>query len=81
MLLWHLLTLANTFRPGVNIGGLSSYCLSLLVARYLQEQSSGSDVGSLLMGFLDFMGNHVSQDKRGAGTETVVYCKLTSSSV
>lgn len=40
-------------------GGLSSYCLSLMVARYLQEQSSGADVGSLLMGFLDFYGNHV----------------------
>lgn len=30
-----------------------------MIARYLQEQSSGSDVGSLLMGFLDFYGNHV----------------------
>jgi DNA polymerase sigma len=42
-------------------GGLSSYCLFLLVARYLQEQSSSwGDCGSLLMGFLDFYGNHVS---------------------
>ena len=40
-------------------GGISSYGLSLMVARYLQEQSSGADVGSLLMGFLDFYGNHV----------------------
>lgn len=31
-----------------------------MVARYLQEQSPGADVGSLLMGFLDFYGNHVS---------------------
>jgi hypothetical protein len=30
-----------------------------MVARYLQEQTSGADVGSLLMGFLDFYGNHV----------------------
>jgi hypothetical protein len=30
-----------------------------MVARYLQEQSSGADLGSLLMGFLDFYGNHV----------------------
>ena len=30
-----------------------------MVARYLQEQSSGADAGSLLMGFLDFYGNHV----------------------
>ena len=39
-------------------GGLSSYCLFLMVARYLQEQpSSWVDCGSLLMGFLDFYGN------------------------
>lgn len=42
-------------------GGLSSYCLFLMTARYLQEQStSWGDCGSLLMGFLDFYGNHVS---------------------
>jgi hypothetical protein len=44
-------------------GGLSSYCLFLMVTRYLQEQSS-LDVGSLLMGFLDFFGNHVSGKTR-----------------
>jgi hypothetical protein len=39
-------------------GGLSSYCLFLMVARYLQEQpASCGDCGSLLMGFLDFYGN------------------------
>lgn len=39
-------------------GGLSSYCLFLMVARYLQEQPrSIGDCGSLLMGFLDFYGN------------------------
>ena len=31
-----------------------------MAARYLQEQESVADVGSLLMGFLDFYGNHVS---------------------
>ena len=42
-------------------GGLSSYCLFLMVTRYLQEQPSAwGDCGSLLMGFLDFYGNHVS---------------------
>ena len=42
-------------------GGLSSYCLFLMTARYLQEQtSSWGDCGALLMGFLDFYGNHVS---------------------
>lgn len=40
-------------------GGLSSYCLFLMLARYLQEQpSSHGDCGSLLMGFLDFYGNY-----------------------
>jgi len=39
-------------------GGLSSYCLFLMVARYLQEQPlSSGDCGSLLMGFLDIYGN------------------------
>ena len=38
-------------------GGLSSYCLFLMVTRFLQEQSSHGDCGSLLMGFLDFYGN------------------------
>lgn len=47
-------------------GGLSSYCLFLMVARYLQEQaSSWVDCGSLLMGFLDFYGN--SFDPRCTG--------------
>lgn len=42
-------------------GGLSSYGLFLMTARYLQEQSSSwGDCGSLLIGFLDFYGNHVS---------------------
>ena len=39
-------------------GGLSSYCLFLMLAQYLQEQpTSSGDCGSLLMGFLDFYGN------------------------
>ena len=47
-------------------GGLSSYCLFLMLARYLQEQqSSWNDSGSLLMGFLDFYGNHF--DPRSTG--------------
>ena len=47
-------------------GGLSSYCLFLMVTRYLQEQStSWDDCGSLLMGFLDFYGN--SFDPRATG--------------
>jgi hypothetical protein len=47
-------------------GGLSSYCLFLMVTRYLQEHpSSWGDSGSLLMGFLDFYGN--SFDPRETG--------------
>ena len=47
-------------------GGLSSYCLFLMVARYLQEQSpSCGDCGSLLMGFLDFYGNHFNPRATG----------------
>lgn len=47
-------------------GGVSSYCLFLMVARYLQEQPrSVGDCGSLLMGFLDFYGNHF--DPRATG--------------
>ena len=37
-------------------GGLSSYALVLMVARYLQEQQQQLDTGSLLLGFLDFYG-------------------------
>ena len=48
-------------------GGLSSYCLFLMVTRYCQEQhmSSWLDPGSLLIGFLDFFGNHF--DPRNTG--------------
>lgn len=38
---------------------MSSYCLFLMVVRYMQEQATETDIGSLLMGFLDFYGNHV----------------------
>ena len=47
-------------------GGLSSYCLFLMVTRYLQEQATPwLDCGSLLMGFLDFYGN--AFDPRSTG--------------
>lgn len=47
-------------------GGISSYCLFLMVTRYLQEQSAYSiDPGALLLGFLDFFGNHF--DPRATG--------------
>jgi DNA polymerase sigma len=48
-------------------GGISSYCLFLMVTRYLQETSDSgwSDPGVILMGFLDFYGNHF--DPRSTG--------------
>ena len=30
-----------------------------MVTKYVQEQDRGLDVGAMLMGFLDFHGNHV----------------------
>ena len=55
-------------------GGLSSYCLFLLVTRYLQEQQHVHwfDCGSLLMGFLDFYGN--SFDPRSTGVSVKNRC-------
>jgi hypothetical protein len=54
--------LANSGLLTAYTGGLSSYGLFLMVTRYLQEQvfSGGMDLGSLLMGFLDFYGNYFS---------------------
>lgn len=53
-------------------GGLSSYGLVLMVARYLQEQSPSMDTGSLLLGFLDFYSNHF--DPRSMGISTNHRC-------
>ena len=38
-------------------GGLSSYALFIMVTRFVEESPS-TDVGSLLLGFLDFYGNY-----------------------
>lgn len=55
-------------------GGLSSYGLFLLVSRYLQEQqSSFGDAGSLLMGFLDFYGNHFDPRTTGVSVKHRMY--------
>jgi hypothetical protein len=55
-------------------GGISSYCLFLIVARYLQEQTQSiSDYGSLLMGFLDFHGNHFDPRATGISVRTRQY--------
>lgn len=53
-------------------GGLSSYALVLLVARYLQEQAVAPDAGSLLWGFLDFFGN--AFDPRTTGISVTRRC-------
>lgn len=59
-------------------GGLSSYGLVLMVARYLQEQSNAMDTGALLLGFLDFYSNHF--DPRSMGISTNQRCYFSRSS-
>jgi len=55
-------------------GGLSSYCLFLMVARYCQEQApSWNDCGSLLMGLLDFYGNFFDPRITGISVRTRQY--------
>ena len=55
-------------------GGLSSYCLFLMVARYCQEQApSWNDCGSLLMGLLDFYGNFFDARTTGISVRTRQY--------
>mmetsp|Transcript_712 Transcript_712/g.1450 ORF Transcript_712/g.1450 Transcript_712/m.1450 type:complete len:777 (-) Transcript_712:56-2386(-) len=55
-------------------GGLSSYCLFLMVARYCQEQApSWNDCGSLLMGLLDFYGNCFDPRTTGISVRTRQY--------
>jgi len=56
-------------------GGLSSYCLFLMVTRYCQEQiqSSWIDSGSLLVGFLDFFGNHFDPRTTGISVTQKMY--------
>ncbi|KAL9188496.1 hypothetical protein ACHAXT_006874 [Thalassiosira profunda] len=55
-------------------GGLSSYCLFLMVARYCQEQApTWNDCGSLLMGLLDFYGNFFDPRTTGISVRTRQY--------
>jgi DNA polymerase sigma len=53
-------------------GGLTSYAVVLMVARYLQEQATHLDAGSLLLGFLDFYGN--TFDPRSTGISVARCC-------
>ena len=53
-------------------GGLSSYALQLITARYLQEQHSEMDVGALLLGLLNFFGDHL--DPRVTGISVARRC-------
>lgn len=53
-------------------GGLSSYVLVLMVARFLQEQNSVKDIGALLLGVLDFYGNNL--DPRATGISFTHAC-------
>jgi Cid1 family poly A polymerase len=62
-------------------GGLSSYALVLLVARYLQEQASHAmDAGSLLWGFLDFFGNVFDPRTTGISVSRSCYFSRGTSS-
>lgn len=56
-------------------GGLSSYALLLLCARFLQEQPSLSplDVGGALLGLLNFYGNHLQPAVTGISVARRMY--------
>ena len=59
-------------------GGLSNYALTLMVARYLQEMagSSGGDIGSLLLGFLEFYGTCFDPRRTGISvTRSHYFCR------
>jgi non-canonical poly(A) RNA polymerase PAPD5/7 len=56
-------------------GGMSSYALLLLTARFLQEQPSNvsTDIGSSLLGILDFYGNHLQPSVTGISVGNMCY--------
>jgi hypothetical protein len=56
-------------------GGLSSYCLFLMVTRFCQEQHASSwvDPGSVLIGFFDFFGNHFDPRTTGISVSQKKY--------
>lgn len=56
-------------------GGLSSYALLLLCARFLQEQPSLTplDVGATLLGLLNFYGNHLQPAVTGISVARRMY--------
>ncbi len=56
-------------------GGLSSYCLFLMVTKYLQVSSyhGWTDAGVYLMGFLDFYGNHFDPRSQGISVKKNCY--------
>ena len=59
-------------------GGLSSFALQLITARFLQEQHSPStDVGALLLGLLNFFGDHL--DPRITGISVARRCYFSRS--
>ncbi|GAX24190.1 hypothetical protein FisN_4Lh279 [Fistulifera solaris] len=62
-------------------GGLSAYGLFLMVARYLQEQESWGDCGSLLMGFLDFYGNNFDPRSIGISVKNRQYFSRLSAAM
>jgi DNA polymerase sigma len=56
-------------------GGLSSYAILLLTARFLQEQLPNVtiDIGASLLGILDFYGNHLQPSVTGISVANMCY--------
>lgn len=58
-------------------GGMSSYAILLLTARFLQEQPSlpnvPADIGASLLGMLDFYGNHFQPSVTGISVLNMCY--------
>ena len=56
-------------------GGMSSYAILLLTARFLQEQppNVATDIGASLLGMLDFYGNHLQPSVTGISVANMCY--------
>lgn len=56
-------------------GGMSSYAILLLTARFLQEQPPNvtTDIGASLLGMLDFYGNHLQPSVTGISVANMCY--------
>jgi hypothetical protein len=50
-----------------NLGGISSYCLFIMIIAYLKESNMGffNDISHILLNFLNFYGNNFNPEKTG----------------